>query len=420
MYQKTVLDNGLRVITEAMPTFNSVTLGIWANVGSRHESYEDNGITHFLEHLMFKGTEHHSASDIAEIMDGVGGHLNAFTEKEQTCYYAHIMDRHLPLALELLADMLRHSLFDPEEMEREKNVVLEEIRMYEDSPDEIIFDLFTQTLLDGHPLGQSTLGRHDVIQSLTRDDLVGFVEEHYTPQNLMVAAAGNLEHQQVVELAETMFGDLTGNLRRRHDLTPTVKKARLLRYRDTEQVYICMGNRGLSARDERKYTMFLLDSILGGSMSSRLFQEIRERRGLVYSVSSFRNAYLDIGLSGIFAGTGPQNMDEVIGLIRSILADLHSDGITDKELARAKEHFKGNFVLGLESTGNRMIRLAKSEFFHGRLVPHEEVVEKIEAVTREEINQLADSYLNPADFSLVVLGPVDGEPAAAVNSILEA
>ncbi|MFH0802591.1 MAG: pitrilysin family protein [bacterium] len=405
-YKKTVLDNGLRVITEELTPFKSASIGLWVNVGSMIEDEKNNGICHFIEHMLFKGTERHTATEIAELMDGVGGHLNAFTEKEQTCYYARVVDQHIPLAIDMLAEMFQTSLFDPKELDREKNVILDEIRMYEDSPDDVIFDMFTRSVWGDHALGRSTLGTQEVIRGMSRENFLDFMAERYTPENIIIAAAGHLTHESVVEQVSRLFGHLKKSSLDLKVSTPESAVNHIIRHKDCEQIYLCLGGNGLSQRDEDKYKLLVLDSILGGSMSSRLFQEIREKRGLVYTVCTFLNSFGHAGLFGVFAGTSNGNLSAVMDLILSILDDIRTRGVTAEELVRAKEHIKGAIYLALESTTNRMVRLAKSESYHGRLIPHEEVIEKIMAVTVEGVNGLAARLLRPEAFSLAVLGPV--------------
>ncbi|MEW6280797.1 MAG: pitrilysin family protein [Candidatus Eremiobacterota bacterium] len=415
MYQRTILDNGLTVITERMPEFRSCSLGIWAKVGSRSERYEQAGLSHFLEHLLFKGTPARSAAEIAEAMDSVGGHINAFTEKESTCYYARVMDQHIPLAFEILADMLLHSLLDEEEIEREKGVVLEEIKMYEDAPDEVIFDLFTRTLWGNDPLGRPVIGRREVVGSLTRQELKGYMGRHYGPQNLLVAAAGQVDHDAFVALVRRFLErDLAGSLSENGFVPPRSKPTVCVRQKDCEQAYMCYGCDGLSQVDERRYAMLVLDSVLGGSMSSRLFQEIREKRGLVYSVGTFQNSYVDCGIFGVYASTSAERLPQVLELTRSILCTLRADGITPTEFERAREHLKGSIALALESTSSRMMRLARCEHYHRRLISLEEVIERIDAVTPEQVSELTEWLLEPSRYTLAVLGPVsevDGVPA---------
>jgi len=407
MYNKTILDNGIKVISEQIPHFRSASIGIWVQAGSWDETPENSGISHFMEHIFFKGTERLSARQIAEIMDGVGGHLNAFTEKEQTALYAKVVDTHIPLALEILADMLINPKLDPEEIEREKGVILEEIRSYEDSPEEQAFDLFNQTLLGKHPLGYPILGTKEVVRKITREDLAAYLDTRYRPENLIICAAGNVEHEQLLDLIVTHFGGMKkGNVPLPERKPARVHLKNVAKFRQSEQTYLTVGGKGLSQKAADKYVFFILDSILGGSMSSRLFQEVREKRGLVYAIFSFINFYQNCGFFGIHAGCNDSTYPKVLDLILEICGEFCEKGITEEELVRSKEHIKGGILLALESTSNRMIRLAKSETYHGRLVPVEEIVEKVEKVTREQVNRMAQSLLDFDQFTQVILGPV--------------
>ncbi len=407
MYEKTILENGLTVVTEEMPEFRSCSLGIWATVGSRNEKSDQAGLSHFLEHLLFKGTPSRTAAEIAEAMDGVGGHINAFTEKESTCYYARVMDHHLPLALEILSDMLLNSLLDEEEIEREKGVVLEEIKMYEDAPDEIIFDLFTKNLWGDDPLGRPVIGRREVVSGLTRQELKSYLGRHYVAPNLIVAAAGQVRHQDFLNQVK---GYLEKGLpTTRADINHSVPRSKpqtTVRTKDCEQAYMCYGCDGLSQTDDRRYAMLVLDSVLGGSMSSRLFQEIREKRGLVYSVGTFQNSYRDCGVFGIYASTSAERMPQVLDLTREVLTNLRKDGMTSVEFERSREHLKGSIALALESTSSRMMRLARCEHYYGRLISLEEVIAKIDAVTPAQVRELAEWLIDTERYTLTVLGPV--------------
>lgn len=416
MVRKTVLDNGITLVTEQIPEFRSCSLGIWVHSGSRHEREDQAGLSHFLEHMYFKGTESRNATQIAEAMDAVGGQLNAFTEKEQTCYYARVMDQHLPMAVDILSDMLLKSVFAADEIEREKGVILEEIKMYEDAPDEMVFDVFTSSVWGGHPLGRPILGCEKVIAGLTREQLLEYRDEHYLPQRMLVAAAGHVDHDELAGQVAGWFPatkpDRIPSLRPGGQPKPQPQK--VIQYRDSEQVYVCYGSEGLSVTDERRYAMLVLDSVIGGSMSCRLFQEIRERRGLVYSVCTFQNSYRDCGLFGVYAGTSAEKLDEVLRLSRGILEEVRQKGLLPEELTRAREHLKGSIALAMESTSHRMMRLARSESFHGRLIPLEEVIDRIDAVGHDEVLELAQQVLDPERFTLAVLGPVsevDGVPA---------
>lgn len=407
MYRKSVLANGVRIVTETMPAFRSATLGIWADVGSAAEEAERRGISHLVEHMLFKGTERRSAREIAEQMDGIGGNLNAFTDKETTCYYAKVMDQHVPLAVEVLTDMFLNSKFDPHELAKEQKVVLEEIKMYEDSPDELIHDLFIQTMWHGSDLGAPTIGFADTVSKLTPDDLRAHMCRHYTPNAVVVAAAGNVDHDRLVELFERAFANYSGRCDLPLPETPQTTPNRLFRHKDSEQAYVVLGTRGLSVCDDRRYVLSVMDTILGGGMSSRLFQEIREKRGLVYTVYSFQAAYRGAGLFAVYAGTSPENVPECVSVVCDQFAQLRERPVGENELRLAKEHIKGSLTLSLESTSSRMIRLGRSEFSLGRQLTTEEIEQRVEAVSAAEIQTLAQELLAEDNMGLCVLGPVD-------------
>jgi len=407
MYRKTTLPNGVRVITEAMPSFRSASLGIWADVGSACERAERRGISHLVEHMLFKGTAQRTARGIAEEMDGVGGNLNAFTDKETTCYYAKIIDHHVELAADVLTDMFLNSTFDAGEFAKEQRVVLEEIKMYDDSPDELIHDLFIQTMWRGSDLGAPTIGFADTVTSLRPKDLREHMRTHYAPNSVIVAAAGNVEHDRIVELFGSHFAKFEGTCRLPEPDAPQTTPATLFRHKDSEQAYVVLGTRGLSVRDDRRYALSVLDTILGGGMSSRLFQEVREKRGLVYTVYSFQAAYRGAGLFGIYAGTSPKNVREYVNVVADQLGKLREVPISDAEMHLAKEHMKGNLTLSLESTSSRMIRLGRSEFALGRQLTPEEIEAAVDAVTAEDVQAIAAELLAPEQLGLCVLGPVD-------------
>jgi predicted Zn-dependent peptidase len=395
------------VLTEAMTSVRSASLGIWADVGSAAESREQRGVSHLVEHMLFKGTERRSAREIAETMDGVGGNLNAFTDKETTCYYAKVIDHHVPLAIDVLGDMFLHSVFDPTELAKEQKVVLEEIRMYDDAPDEMIHDLFVRAMWSGSSLGEPTIGYNETITALTRDDLQGHLKKHYGPNVVIVAAAGNVEHDRIVELCAKAFAGYDGRSDPPQPEEPSLTPATLFKQKDTEQAYVVLGTRGLSVRDERRYPLSVLDTVLGGGMSSRLFQEVREKRGLAYSVYSFQQGYRGAGLFGVSAGTSPATVQECIDVIVEQLHLMADKGIAETELRLAKEHMKGGLTLSLESTASRMMRLGRSEYNLGRELTTEEIEAKIEAVTAEEVLALAKEIFAPENLGLCVLGPID-------------
>lgn len=408
MIQSSTLPCGVRILTEAMPHVRSATIGIWADVGSSAEPAERRGVSHLVEHMLFKGTARRSARRIAEEMDGIGGNLNAFTDKESTCYYAHVMDRHLPIAIDVLGDMFLHSLFDDVELRKEQQVVLEEIKMYDDSPDEMIHDLFTRTMWSGSHLGEPTIGYVETVTALEPQHLRGWMQQRYAPQTVLVTAAGNLVHGDVVELVAAAFAGFAGSAASpaadRPQLTPAVS----VTFKDTEQAYVLLGSRGLSLRDEDRYALSVLDTILGGGMSSRLFQEVREQRGLAYSVYSFQQGYRDAGLFGIYAGTSPDRVQECIDVICAEL-DGALGGVTEAEVALAREHLKGNLTLALESTSSRMMRLGRNELVYARQVPVEEIERRIDAVDTAAVARVAQVVLAPETRGLCVLGPLEAD-----------
>ncbi|HEY9084461.1 MAG TPA: pitrilysin family protein [Candidatus Tyrphobacter sp.] len=407
MYRKTTLPGGIRVLTESMPGVRSASIGIWADVGSSAEPPERRGVSHVVEHMLFKGTPRRNARQIAEAMDGVGGNLNAFTDKETTCYYAKVIDRHVPLAMDVLSDMFLHSLFESDELAKEQKVILEEIKMYDDSPDESIHDLFARTMWQGSNLGDPTIGFAETISAVTPDQLREHMRRHYAPNAVIVTAAGNIEHDGFVEIVERCFAGFDGSSLPVQPEAPRATPATTVKHKDSEQAHLVIGGQGLSVRDERRYAVSVLDTLLGGGMSSRLFQEVREKRGLVYSVYSFQAAYRAAGLFAAYAGTSPQNVQACIDVIAGEFAKLREQHVSGEELALAKEHIKGGLTLSLESTSSRMIRLGRNEFALGRDVSPEEIEERVDAVTAQDVQALARELLPEERLGLCVLGPVD-------------
>ncbi|WP_344266399.1 pitrilysin family protein [Streptomyces sodiiphilus] len=420
--RRTVLPGGLRIITETVPTVRSVTFGIWARVGSRDETPALNGATHYLEHLLFKGTRRRSALDISAAVDTVGGEMNAFTAKEYTCYYARVLDADLPLAIDVVCDMLTGSLIDPGEVEAERGVILEEIAMTEDDPGDCVHDLFTQTLLGDSPLGRPVLGTVETVKALTRDRIARFYRRHYDPTRLVVTAAGNLSHADVVRQVRTAFeraGALT-----RADAQPVPHRTgeRAVRAagridlldRRTEQAHLVLGMPGVSRLDERRWALGVLSSALGGGMSSRLFQEVREKRGLAYSVYSYTSAFADCGLFGVYAGCRPGQINDVLAICRDQLAQVAADGLTDEEVHRAIGQLAGSTVLGLEDTGAVMHRLGKGELCWGRQMSLDEMLDRIRAVTPQDVREVAAEVLGRRP-SLSVIGPLNGRQAGRLE-----
>lgn len=421
MVSKTVLDNGAVILSERVPGFSSCALGLWVKTGSRYESSQQAGLSHFIEHMLFKGTERRSAAEIAQLMDGVGAQMNAFTEKEHTCFYARVIEKHFALAWDVLSDMFLHSVFAEEELEREKGVVLEEIGMYEDNPEDVVFELFHRTLWPEHPLGLPILGSRAQVSAYGRSDFLRYMKDCYTADRLVIAVAGNISHDELVKRVEKWELPLSEG---EPDLTaggiPNARASKAVLFRDDEQVNLCYGVTGLSASDPRRYAMLVLDSVLGGSMSCRLFQEIREKRGLAYAVGTFQNSYRDCGSFGIYAGTSPDKAEQVLELSRQVVDELCQNGITEAELKRAQEYIKGTLALGLESTSAHLMRLAKTECYHGRYISEAEFDERIDSVTREDVLQAAREVLAPDRFHLAAVGPLrELDGCAAVNSAAE-
>ncbi|MCL6639317.1 MAG: insulinase family protein, partial [Firmicutes bacterium] len=405
MYQKTTLDNNVHILTEEVPHVRSVAVGFWVDVGSRDEVPEINGISHFIEHLMFKGTARRTAKQIAEELDAVGGQLNAFTTKEYTCYYARVLDEHIDLAIDVLSDMLFASKFDAADIDRERNVIIEEIKMYEDAPDELVHDIFSGTMWQGHALGRPIIGTAEVIAGLSRDTILSFYDKYYRPGNMIVAAAGNIKHGEVIEKVGRVMGERAGKVDGRTLVAPQPRRDIACRNKDTEQVHLCVGTPGLKLDDEKIYVFQVVNTILGGGLSSRLFQEIREQRGLVYSVYSYHTSYHDTGLFCIYAGLSKQNVDEVLHLIFKQISDIQKNGVKETELQRAKDQLKGNLFLSLENVNTRMSRLGKSQLYLGEVVPPEEIVEKVSRVTAADVQELVRDMLKPEKFSLAAIGP---------------
>lgn len=420
--RKTVLPGGLRVVTETLPSVRSVSFGIWARVGSRDETPALNGATHYLEHLLFKGTRRRSALDISAALDAVGGELNAFTTKEFTCYYARVLDTDLPLAVDVVCDMLTSSLIRSEEVAAERGVVLEEIAMTEDDPSDCIHDVFARTMLGDTPLGRPVLGTVDTVTALTRDRVARFYRRHYDPTRLVVTAAGNLDHDTVVHQVRTCF-EQAGALADR-DAEPLAPRdgRRVIRTagrvevvdRGTEQAHLILGLPGVSRHDDRRWALGVLSTALGGGMSSRLFQEVREKRGLAYNVYTHTSSYADCGLFGVYVGCRPGHADDVLKICRDQLAEVATHGLEDAETKRAIGQLAGSTVLGLEDTGALMHRLGKSEVCWGEQLSVDEMLDRITGVTHDQIRQVAREVLGQRP-SLSVIGPLHDRQAARLH-----
>jgi len=402
----TTLPNGLQVLTEQIDSVKSVTVGIWVKTGSRNETDEQAGITHFLEHMLFKGTENRNSYDIALSMESVGGYLNAFTSTEYTCYYARCLDTKLPVALDVLSDMVFNSTFPEEEMEKEKKVVIEEMKMYRDSPEDTLFEEFSRQTFNHHPIGRPVIGFENTVSSFTRQDLFNYMKDRYKPSNLLVAVAGHADHEEVVEMVskalnvekdekvEPMNQPLT-------DYTPFKKKIT----KPIEQTHMITGRRGLYYNHEDKYRLLLANTVLGGGMSSRLHQNIREKYGYCYSIGTFNQSYTDSGLFGVYIGTDRGYVDHVRELITSEFQQIRSEAVPEQELAEAKAQLKGKLLLSQESTSNRMTRLAKSQIYFDRFVSLDELVENINSVTQDQLLEFSESFFDPLHFSETILLP---------------
>ena len=410
-YDKTVLDNGITVITEPMDTVRSVALGIWCSVGSRDESPADAGMSHFIEHMMFKGTPTRTAAQISESFDRLGAELNAFTSKEYTCYYARLIDQHLPEAVEILSDMVVNASLAQDACLSEREVVLEEISRYEDQPDDQVHELFASTLMPSHPLGLPVIGRKETVSGFDHDAAAAFHRRHYTTGNIVVAASGALEHQAIVDMVRERLTVPEGPRNERVHATPVTEPRLSVLTKDTEQAHILWGVTGLPARHEDRFVLTVLDGVLGGGMASRLFQEIREKRGLAYAVYSFHSHYQDTGEFAVYAGTRPDNAVQVIELIKTEVDKLTTDGATADELDRVRESIKGQMILGLESTRSRMTRIGKTEVTGGELLSLDEIIERLDAVTLDDVHRLAGQVFN-GNHALAIIAPF-GEDAVA-------
>jgi predicted Zn-dependent peptidase len=408
MIHKSVLPNGLRVLSEPMPSVVSSTIGIWVENGSRYEVPAENGVSHFIEHLLFKGTRKRTAAQIAEEIDAVGGVLNAFTGKEYTCYYAKVLGEDLAMATDLLADLFLDSIFDPAEIDRERQVVLQEISQAEDTPDDFIHDLFNLKFWEGHPLALPIFGSVGTVNAINRELLVSFMAERYRAGRVFVAAAGMVDHERLAGDCARLFGGITGDGRPEPTSPPAERMVVINHHKDLEQTHLCIGGPGISQASPLRYASYVLNTALGGGMSSRLFQEVRERRGRVYSIYSFMSSYLDCGYLAIYAGTNPEWIDEVIEVTLGEVSKLVRDGLTVAELERAKSQLKGNMLLGMESTESRMNRLARNETYFGREVPLEELARGIDRVTNDQVLELATNSFQAGRMAMVLLGDLKG------------
>lgn len=418
MFQKTILDNGIRILSQRRSDTRAVSIGVWVENGSRHETSGAAGISHFVEHLLFKGTERRTAQEIAEVMDSVGGVINAFTGKEYTCYYAKVLDDHMPLAVDVLTDIFLNSTFEPEEIERERSVILQEIAQADENPEDFVHDLFSLDYFGEHALGRPICGTVETVSALQREDLVRFVAERYTPSRVIITVAGNVEHEAIVGALGEGFSRLSQRDSTELPSTPESRFGVFHHPRSLEQIHICMGVPGLPHAHEQRYAAHILNTLLGGGMSSRLFQEVREKRGKAYSIYSFLSSYSDLGYLAVYAATKPEWTNEVVDIIRGEMRNVADGEVTQDEFRRAQNQLVGNTLLGLETTDAWMSHIARSEIYHGQQVSLEEIAAGVQAVSYEALRDFAASLLHPDTTAVTLLGDlaehhISGTPRTA-------
>ncbi|HEV2349046.1 MAG TPA: pitrilysin family protein [Terriglobia bacterium] len=407
--KKEVLANGLTIITEPMPAVRSVSIGIWLKTGSRHEREPENGISHFIEHMLFKGTKNRSAEEIARSADSIGGHLDAFTAKETTGFSIKALDEHLPRAFEILADLVKYPLFRQEDIAKESQVIQEEIKMVEDTPDDLVHEIFTGRYWKGHALGRPILGTRRTVAGFDRRELLAFFRRHYTPNIMLITAAGHLKHDRVVDLVSSEFGSKVSGRTLKDGHAPVAHPNIELRRKKTlEQVHVCIGTPAYHQSHEKRYACYILNTVLGGGMSSRLFQNIREKRGLAYAVFSGISSFRDAGCLSVYAGTSTANARQVVDLTLEEFHQLKSHSLPDEELQRAKDYLKGSMLLSLESTPSRMSNLARQEMIFGRHISLDEIAAGIDAVTTADVRDVARDLFVRDEIALTVLGPLHG------------
>jgi predicted Zn-dependent peptidase len=417
LYRKLILDNGIRLVTERIPTVKSVTVGMWVNAGSRDETPVQAGYSHFIEHMFFKGTATRSATDISREIDALGGEMNAFTTRETTTFYVKVLDQHLPKALELLSDIFYRSRFGTKEIEKEKQVVLEEIRMVQDDPEDLVQELHTGLVMGRHPLSRPILGQEDTIARLQRDDLREYIDTHYRPQEMVLAVAGNFDRHRLEKMMARMFGAHrhSGSAEARKRWPPEICGGIKMKRKALEQVHLCVGLRGIPAGHKDRYAAYVLNSVLGGSVSSRLFQEIREKRGLAYSIYSFLSGYSDGGTITIYAGTRAEEVERVLELIRREIRRMEAHGIEREEFKRTKDQMKGSLMLSLESSHSRMNKLAKDELIAGAHTSLEEMLSEIDAISEQQVARVARDLFARGTLAITGLGPLSSRQIAALK-----
>lgn len=407
MFKRVKLDNGIRIVCERIPHVRSVSIGIWVGTGSRSENQTNNGISHFIEHMLFKGTDKRSAKEIADSIDSIGGQLNAFTGKECTCYYTKTLDTHAEIALDVLSDMFFNSKFEKKDIDIERKVVIEEIGMYEDSPEELVHDVLSEVVWGGNALGYPILGTYDCLHGIDNDKIKSYLNDNYLPQNTVIAVAGNFEDERMVSLIKEKFSQWEAS----KDIQDGFQNAELkagikIKEKDTEQIHICMGFKGIEHGNDQLYPLLAVNNVFGGGMSSRLFQKIREEMGLVYSIYSYPSSYKDAGLFTIYAGMNPEHLDKVLELIIKETRHMLKEGISKEELEKSKEQLKGNYILGLESTSSRMNSIGKSEVLLGRIYNPDEILKKIDEVNAERVDEVIKRIFSLDKMSFSAVGNI--------------
>ncbi len=410
MHRKTVLNNGVRIVSERLPHVRSVSLGIWVNTGSRDESPPENGVSHFIEHMSFKGTRNRSAFQIAKDLDAIGGLSNAFTGKETTCFYGRVLDRHFPVLADILSDIFVYPTFQSEDMEREREVIFQEISMVEDTPDDYLNELFQSLFWPDHPIGRSVLGSTETVGRMDQKMIRDYIRKYYIPQRVLVVAAGNVDHDEMVAYFRPIFeAERDFSTHNPERTLPSTGGGVLVTPKPLEQVHLCLGGDAPSQVDESRFACALLNTVLGGNMSSRLFQEIRENRGLAYSVYSFFSPYVDAGLFGVYAATDARNMNPVLEITQKEIKGLCHGELSPDDLEAAKENVIGGMFLSSESSDSRMMRAAKNEFIFERYVDYQEIVESIERVTVDDVVEMANRIFGVDQIAFAALGPVTEE-----------
>jgi predicted Zn-dependent peptidase len=409
MYHKTVLENGVKILSEEMEHIRSVSLGIWVGAGSRDEMETENGISHFVEHMIFKGTRNRNGLQIAKELDAIGGLSNAFTGKEHTCYHSKVLDRHLPTLADILSDIFLNSTFEPKDMDRERQVIMQEINMMEDTPEDRIHVLFNRLCWIDHPLGMCVLGTGETVSKIKKETILKYINRFYTPTRIIITAAGNVEHDALVGHFEPLFRSIRSGNEDPLRSIPHVHSDISCQWKDLEQVHICLGGKAPNLSSDVRFAGAVLNTILGGNMSSRLFQEIREKRGLAYSLYSFLSAYMDTGLMGVYVGTDPTQVNQVLEIVNREIRKIRDGEVSKSDLSAAREHLMGGVLLGAENTDVRMMRLAKNDYVFGRYVSYDELLAKLQEVTVDEVVSVAEDVFHNDGISLVTLGQIKKE-----------